>query len=273
MSSLPFHSTTERLHVECPHPDVLLVTMNRPETRNAVSFEMWQGFSALLEQLERETPVRAVVLTGAGPTFSTGGDVKIPPARGEGALAPATRLEWGQRVITRLRRLPIPTIAAVEGGAWGIGWSLALACDVLIAADNARFGAPFVHFGLTPDGGACWLLARQLGRRRAAELILSGREVGPAEALSLGLVSQQCPAGTAVETALAFASNIGHGNRHAVELSKRLLHNADDGGSLDTQHALELAYCTILQGGEELQRARTAYAARSAAKHAAPRTV
>jgi len=264
----PFDSGTGRLRVECQPEDVVLVTMNRPEARNAVSFEMWQGFSRLLDQLEQATPVRALVLTGAGGTFSTGGDIKIPPAHGEGALAPATRLEWGQRVIARLRRLPVPVIAAVEGGAWGMGWSLALACDVVFAADDARFGAPFVHFGLTPDGGACWLLARQLGRRRAAELVLSGREVKADEALSLGLASRLCTPGSVAETALAFARDIGSGNRHAVELTKRLLHAADEGGSLETSHALELAYCTILQRGDELQRARDAYAARSAAKHA-----
>jgi len=272
MSPSPFDSGTDRLRVEYQHEDVVLVTMNRPEAANAVSFEMWQGFSTLLDQLEQETPARAVVLTGAGHVFSTGGDVKIPPARGEGALAPATRLEWGQRVIARLRRLPVPVIAAVEGGAWGIGWSLALACDLVFAADNVRFGAPFVHFGLTPDGGACWLLTRQLGRQRTAELVLSGRDVEANEALALGLVTQLCPPGSTLDTALTFAQTIGAGNRHAVELSKRLLHSADEGGSLDASHMLELAYCAILQRGDELQRARDAYATRSAAKHAATKT-
>jgi len=268
MSPSSFHSGTERLHAQRLTGDVVQITMNRPEASNAVSFKMWQGFSTLLDQLEQDTPARAVVLTGAGRTFSTGGDVKIPPARGDGALAPATRLEWGQRVIARLRRLPVPVIAAIEGGAWGMGWSIALACDLSFVADNARFGAPFVHFGLTPDGGACWLLARQLGRQRAAELILSGREMSAQEAFSLGLVTQLCPPGHTLETAVAFAKTIGGGNQHAVELSKRLLHHADEGSSLDASHALELAYCAILQCGDELQRARDAYAARSAAKHA-----
>lgn len=257
---------TDRLRVETPHEGVFLVTLNRPEARNSVSFEMWQSFSILLDRIERETPARALVLTGAGGTFSTGGDIKIPPARGDGALALATRLEWGQQVIARLRRLPVPVIAAIEGGAWGMGWSLTLACDMVFVADNARFGAPFVHYGLTPDGGSCWLLARQLGRRRAAELIFSGRDIDAAEALSMGLASRICPAGATVQAALDFAQNIGNGNRHAVELTKRLLHAADDGSSLEASHSLELAYCTILQRGDELQRARDAYAARSAAK-------
>ncbi len=256
----------DRLKVETPHDGVLLVTLNRPEARNSVSFEMWASFAALLDRIECETPARALVLTGAGGTFSTGGDMKIPPARGEGALSPATRLEWGQRVIARLRRLPVPVVAAVEGGAWGMGWSLVLACDLVFAAENARFGAPFVNFGLAPDGGSCWLLARQLGRRRAAELVFSGRDIDAAEALSMGLASRICPTGTAVEAALKFAREIGNGNRHAVELTKRLLHTSEDGGSLEASHALELAYCAILQRGEELHRARESFAARSAAK-------
>lgn len=266
MTGTPTNPHSDRLRVETPHEGVLLVTLNRPEARNSVSFEMWESFSALLDRIECETPARALVLTGAGGTFSTGGDMKIPPARGEGALSPATRLEWGQRITARLRRLPVPVIAAVEGGAWGMGWSLVLACDLVFTAENARFGAPFVNFGLAPDGGSCWLLARQLGRRRAAELVFSGRDVDAAEALSLGLVSRICPAGATVEAALGFARGLGNGNRHAVELTKRLLHAAEDGGSLEANHSLELAYCAILQRGEELQRARDAFAARSAAK-------
>ncbi|WP_280117209.1 enoyl-CoA hydratase/isomerase family protein [Sphingobium fuliginis] len=80
----------------------------------------------------------------------------------------------GQRIIGRVRALPIPTVAAVEGGAFGVSWSLAMACDMIFAADNARFGAPFLEFGLVPDGGAAWFLTRQLGRARAAEIVFSG---------------------------------------------------------------------------------------------------
>lgn len=255
--SVPDTGTT-RLLVEWRENDVLLVTLNRPEARNAVSFEMWEGFSTLLDHVERNSPVRALILVGAGGHFSYGGDMKVPPARGEGALAAAARLEWGQRIIARLRRLPVPVIAAVEGGAFGIGWSLALASDMIFAAEGASFGAPFVNFGLTPDGGAAWLLGRQIGRYRAAELILSARTLPADEALGMGLVSRLCPTGGALDAALAFAATLGNGNRQAVELSKRLLHNAD-GSDLDASHALELAYCAHLQGGDELRRARDAF--------------
>ncbi len=251
---------TSRLVVEAPADGVVLVRLNRAEAKNAVSFEMWREFSALLDKLEHETPARALVLHGAGNFFSIGGDLKIAPAAGEGALALATRLEWGQRVISRLRRLPIPVIGAVEGGAFGVGWALLMSCDLIIAAENARFGAPFVDFGLTPDGGAAWFLTQRVGRHVAAELLFSGRTIEAPEAKSLGLLSTLCPPGAAVERALAMASSIGKGNRHAVELTKRLLQGAES-GDLEACHALELAYCAILQDGDELARAREAFAA------------
>lgn len=251
---------TPRLTVETLADGIVLAQLNRPEAKNAVSFEMWRAFSALLDTLEHDTPARALILHGAGNFFSIGGDLKLSPAAGEGALALASRLEWGQRVIARLRRLPIPVIGAVEGGAFGVGWALLMSCDLIIAAENARFGAPFVDFGLTPDGGAAWFLAQRVGRHVAAELLFSGRTIDAKEARALGLVSTLSAPGAALDTARAFASAIGKGNRHAVELTKRLLQGAET-GDLEACHALELAYCAILQDGDELARAREAFAA------------
>lgn len=260
MSESDTHLLVER------RPDhIIIATLNRPHARNAVSFEMWEALAALLDSLERDTPARALVITGAGGAFSNGGDLKIPPARGEGALAPAARLEWGQRVLARLMRMPIPVVAAIERGAFGIAWSLALACDLIVAASDANFGAPFVNVGLTPDGGAAWFLTRRLGRHRAADLLFSGRTIDAAEAHALGLVSTLCRPGDALADALALAQNLGRGNRHAMELTKRLIHSADS-GDLAATHALELAYCSILQSGDELARARAAFAAASATR-------
>ncbi len=246
--------------------DVALLTINRPRARNSVSFDMWAAFSAALDEIENGTPPRAVVLCGAAGHFSNGGDVKTGPARGDGALARGARLEIGQRIIARLRALPSPTIAAVEGGAHGIGWSLALACDVVIAASNARFSAPFIDFGLVPDGGAAWFLVRHMGRQRAAELFLSGRSMEADEAHGLGLVSRLVAPGEAVEEALRLGRALQ--NRQAAELTKRLLHVAET-SDLAACHALELVYCHSAQGGEEVIRAREAVLARAAAKKAA----
>ncbi|TVV77271.1 enoyl-CoA hydratase/isomerase family protein [Sphingomonas solaris] len=247
--------------------DVAIVTLNRRHAVNSVSFEMWEAFATALDTLERETPARGLVVTGAGGFFCIGGDVKLPPARGEGALAPAQRLEMGQRIVARLRRLPMPVIAAVEGGAYGIGWALALSADLVFAAGDAKFGAPFIDYGTVPDGGAAWLLERQLGRYRAAELILSGRTIAADEAERMGLVSRIVAKGTALGEATAFLGATGKGNRKATELAKRLIHGAQE-SSLEGSHALELAYCAICQTGDEVARARDAFIAQAKARRA-----
>ena len=256
------------LLVDARDDGVVVITLNRPRAKNTVSFAMWEQFAAALDRIEQGTPPRALVLHGAGGHFSNGGDVKLPPSRGEGALALAARLEMGQRIIHRLRALPVPAIAAIEGGAFGVGWSLAMACDMVIAAEDATFGAPFLQFGLVPDGGSAWFLAQRIGRPRAAEIIFSGRTIDAAEALSLGLISRTVPHGAAVDAALSLASAIGDGNRHAVELTKRLLHYSET-GDLAGSHALELAYCHLCQAGEEVPRAREKFKARAAARAAA----
>lgn len=261
-------SETPELLFELNDKGIAHIILNRPRAKNTVSFAMWEQFSAALDSLENATPARMLIISGAEGTFSNGGDVKLPPARGEGALALAARLEMGQRIISRVRALPIPTVAAVEGGAFGVSWSLAMACDMIFAATNACFGAPFLEFGLVPDGGAAWFLTRQLGKVRAADIIFSGRTLDAAEALSLGLVSRVVPPGMAVDEAMTLGETIGDGNRHAVELTKRLLQQAET-GDLAAAHALELAYCHICQAGGEVPRAREKFKARAAARAAA----
>lgn len=261
-------SDTSELLFQVNDNGVAHIILNRPRAKNTVSFAMWEQFSRALDQIENATPARMLIISGAEGYFSNGGDVKLPPARGEGALALAARLEMGQRIVSRVRALPVPTVAAVEGGAFGVSWSLAMACDMIFAAEDARFGAPFLEFGLVPDGGAAWFLTRQLGRARAAEIIFSGRTLDAAEALSLGLVSRVVPSGAVVDHAMALGETIGDGNRHAVELTKRLLNQAEN-GDLATTHALELVYCHSCQAGDEVPRARERFKAGAAAKAAA----
>ena len=261
-------SAARDLQVDQRDDGVVLVTLNRPQSRNTVSFAMWEAFDDLISRIGRDTPPRALVLRGADGWFSSGGDIKNPPARGEGALNRAARLELGQQVIRRLAALPVPTIAAVEGGAWGVSWGLALACDMLIAGQNATFGAPFVRFGLAPDGGVAWFLTRQIGRRRAAEILFSGRTVTASEALDMGLASRVVADDQVVAEALSLAAGLGEGNRRACELTKRLIHMADENG-LEGTLALELAYCHQLQTGDEALRARQAFVDRAAAKRKA----
>ncbi|MCG2841123.1 enoyl-CoA hydratase/isomerase family protein [Sandaracinobacter sp. RS1-74] len=261
---------TERppLIVEKREDGITVLTINRREARNTVSFEMWDLFSAALDELEGDTPARLLVITGAGGWFGNGGDVKNPPVRGDGALRLAARLEAGQRIVRRLRALPVPSVAAVEGGAYGISFALAMACDMIFAANDATFGAPFVDYGLVPDGGAAWFLNRRIGRARASEILYSGRSLDCGEALSLGLIARAVEPGTALEQAIHFGSTMGSGNRHAIELTRRLLDIAET-SDLPAAHALELVYCHTCQAGDEPTRAREAFIARAAAARAA----
>jgi enoyl-CoA hydratase/carnithine racemase len=258
-------SDEPHLLVERGEDDVVIATLNRPRARNTVSYRMWEELGRLLDELESETPARALVLCGAADYFSGGGDVKVPPAGGEGALRLVKRLEIGHRVLSRLRALPVPTIAAVEGGAWGIAWSITMCCDVVFAAESAIFAAPFVNLGIVPDGGLAWHLTRQLGRRVASDILLSGRTIDASEALALGVINRIVPDGAAVAKARAYGGALGQGNRMAVELAKRMIHEAES-CSLEASLAQELALCHITQGGEELARARAAFAARSAVR-------
>lgn len=258
-------SETGDLLVERTDDNIVIATLNRPRARNTVSFPMWEALGRLVAELEDESPARALILQGAEGYFSSGGDVKIPPARGQGALARGKRLEIGQRVLNRIQALPMPVIAAVEGGAYGVGWGIALACDLLFAGASVQFGAPFVKIGVVPDGGTAWMLTRELGRRKATEILLSCRSLDAVEAMNLGLVNQIVPDGQALTAALAFARDMGEGNVQAIELTKRMIHEAESSDRA-ASHALELAYCHITQGGEELARAREAFIARSAAR-------
>lgn len=235
--------------------DIVCIAINRPHARNALSFTVWEGIAAALDEIERDTPPRAVILYGIGAYFSAGGDIKIPPARGEGALHRAARVEYAQRVIHRLRAIPAPTIAAVEGGAIGLAWSLALACDMVIASENVRFQAPFANMGIVPDGGLVWFLTRRLGRYRTSEIVFSGRVLDAVEAEAAGLVTRLVSPGRAMATALEMVATMGAGNRKALELIKRLVHQAET-ADLASVNATELAYCQISQSGEEIVRSR-----------------
>ncbi len=258
-------SEEQHLLVERTDDNIVVATFNRPQARNTVSFAMWEGMAQLVSELEDASPARALILQGAAGYFSSGGDVKIPPARGEGALNRGKRLEIGQRVLSRIQALPMPVIAAVEGGAYGVGWGIALTCDLLFAGESVQFGAPFVKIGVIPDGGVAWMLTREIGRRRAADLLLSCRTIGAGEAFDLGLVSRVVPDGTTLAEALVFVRAMGEGNVQAVELTKRMIHTAETGDRAASL-AQELAYCQITQGGEELAKARAAFIARSAAR-------
>lgn len=234
---------------------VAIVRLNRPAKRNSMVWESWTSLRDELLAIRDEQQVGAVVLAGVGGFFSAGGDLKSTPARGSGPLSPVARLELAHGVLSLIRSLPIPVVAAVEGGAVGIGWSLVLACDLVVAADDAFFSAPFVARGVIPDGGAAWFLVERLGRLRATELALLGARLPAAEARVMALVNELCPAGSAEQVAVGLATSIASSDRSAVELSKRLLAGAE-GRSFESFLPLELAMATVSQLGGAAARAR-----------------
>lgn len=208
---------------------IAIVTLNDPSTRNAISdLAMIDAFVAAFEAIDRDTSVRAVVLTGAGSAFCSGGNLKkIGAPGGLGSGAPEmTRLEYKhgiQRIPLLMQAIDIPVIAAVNGPATGAGCDLACMCDIRIASENAVFVETFVKLGLIPGDGGAWLLQRVIGFARAAEMTFTGGEIDAAKALAWGLVTDVVPPGQLLDRAIALAERIAANPPHAVRMAKRLM--------------------------------------------------
>jgi enoyl-CoA hydratase/carnithine racemase len=224
---------------------VALVLLNRARQRNALRYESWTELSAVVNAVLADG-ARGVVLAGVNGFFCAGGDLKTGPAHGTGPLGPAGRVEHAQRVMEQLRAIPVPTIAAVEGAAVGLGWSLALSCDLVVCASDAFFAAPFVARAVVPDGGLAWRLTQQLGRHRAASLLLRGMRLPASEAERLGLVTDVVEPGSAVDRAIAIVNELAKADSGAVEMTKRLINSAES-AQLAAFHPLELAMATVAQ--------------------------
>src|SRR3954470_22431597 len=187
---------------------VAIVTMNRPEALNAFSPEQLDWLSGALHEVGLNRAVRAVVLTGAGDrAFAAGADI-----RAMAGMNAAERLEFarkGRAVASARERLPQPVIAAVNGYAFGGGCELAIACDIRLASENARFAQPEVGLGIPPGWGGSQRLPRLVGPGYAAEMILTGRQVAADEALRIGLVNAVHPLPRLLPEAMALAAQIG----------------------------------------------------------------
>lgn len=204
----------------------LLVTLNRPERRNAFDLDMRKAIAEAVFAARDDDEVKAVVFTGSGGAFCAGGDL--------GALSSQERSVYGDR--DRIRRLhpwfrelvhlEKPVIAAVEGPAFGAGFNLALAADFILGAPSARFCAVFGRIGLVPDLGGFFLLPRIVGLQRAKELVFSAREVGADEALRLGILFAVHPAERLLPEALALAARFHGASTEAIGLAKSVLNRS-----------------------------------------------
>jgi 2-(1,2-epoxy-1,2-dihydrophenyl)acetyl-CoA isomerase len=225
---------TDGLRVEIDGP-VATLTLDRPEALNALTVPMKVALRAALERIAGDRAVRAVILTGAGRAFCAGQDL----AEREQPDATPLEVEVRERynpIIRALRSMDQPVIAAVNGVAAGAGASLAFACDLRIAAEEARFVLAFGRIGLVPDSGATWFLPRIVGPARAAEMALVGDPVDAAGALRIGLVSKVVPAEALLDEVRAIADKIATSAPRAVALTK---HALDRSWSLDLDAVLD----------------------------------
>ena len=226
------------VRVERARDAVALVTLDRPERMNAMAFDVMVPLREALEEVSADNEVRVVVLTGAGKAFCSGADLEDPgrvPGV-EGLTLPTIALRSMQLlddVITTIRRMHQPVIAAVNGAAIGGGFCLALSCDIRVAADAAYFRAAGINNGLTASElGISYLLPRVVGAGRAAELMLTGRDLPAEEALHIGLVSQVVEPDVLLERCYDMAARVAAYSRPGVELTKRMLAASLDASSL-----------------------------------------
>ncbi|HYH33628.1 MAG TPA: enoyl-CoA hydratase/isomerase family protein [Nocardioides sp.] len=225
------------LRLERPGEGVALLTLDNPDQRNAMSEQMTRSWTAALEELAADRSLRVVVVTGAGSAFCSGGDTSWIAGEPDASVDDLrARMLPFYRAWLAVRRLEVPTLAAVNGPAIGAGLCLALACDLRFAATGARLGVPFVRLGMHPGMGATWLLPEVVGAAHARDLLLTGRVVDAEEALRLGLVSRVIePAGfrdEVLETATAIAATAPVASR-LTTLALR------DGGHADLEAALQ----------------------------------
>src|SRR3954462_11702096 len=203
---------------------VALVTLNRPEARNAISPEVSQAMAGVLDEVEGDSALRAVVLTGRGEVFSAGADLKVVAsgkandiARGKGGFA---------GIVTR--NFPKPIIAAVNGPALAGGFEIVLSCDLVVAAETARFGIPEVKRGLMAAAGGLIRLPKRVPLAIALEMAMTGDPIDANRALALGLVNRVVPADQVVKEATAIAERIGENAPIAVRMARRLVREAPE---------------------------------------------
>lgn len=217
----------------------LVLTLSSPEFRNALGPEMYAAGVEALNVAESSADVRSVVITGANGIFCAGGNLQrlqnnrqLPPEH------QAQSIEGLHNWIEAIRTFPKPVIAAVEGPAAGAGFSLALACDMIVAARNSVFVMAYSSIALSPDGGGSWSLSRAVPRQLATELLMCGERIGAERLQQLGLVNRLTDAGQALDEALKLADQLNARAPNALASIKELLSDAD-GSTLNAQLARE----------------------------------
>jgi enoyl-CoA hydratase/carnithine racemase len=217
----------------------MVLTLSNPEHRNALGPEMYAAGIEALSVAESSPDVRSVVITGEGKLFSAGGNLqRLQANRQQSPEVQAQSIEGLHGWIESVRTFPKPVIAAVEGAAAGAGFSLALACDLIVAAEDAVFVMAYSNIALSPDGGATWALGRALPRQLATELLMLGERIGARRLQELGLVNRIAAPGGALDGALALAERLNERAPNALASIKELMNEAD-GATLSGHLAAE----------------------------------
>jgi enoyl-CoA hydratase/carnithine racemase len=202
---------------------VVTLTLNRPERKNAMNTAMFSELLTVFREVDVSSTDRVLVITGAGDAFCSGADLSD---RGSDPRHSLYRLHWVADIALALHRIPKPVIAKVNGVAVGAGMNLALACDLIVASDTARFSEIFARRGLSIDFGGSWLLPRLIGMHRAKELALFADIISAKEAVELGLVNRVLPPGELDAFVNDWANRLAAGPPIALSLTKRLLTNS-----------------------------------------------
>jgi enoyl-CoA hydratase len=212
-----------------------VITLNRPNVLNALNRATMDELVQALESMERDAQVRCAVITGAGRAFAAGADIKEMA----GASAPEMLAGYRFQQWERIRKIPVPLIAAVNGMALGGGCELAMLCDMIVAAETAQFGQPEINLGIMPGAGGTQRLTRAIGKARAMEIVLTGRPISARQAEAFGLVTKVVPAEAVLDEAVALAKEIASKPAVAVRLAKE---------------AILKAFDTTLEGGLDYER-------------------
>ncbi|GAC1551069.1 MAG: enoyl-CoA hydratase [Collimonas sp.] len=241
---------------------VRILINNNPAARNAITASLYAELPAALAKAEADPEVGAIVLTGSGDFFCSGGDLNQLATRRDLSLAERrVKLEGLHDLIRAIRHCGKPVIAAVEGGAAGAGLSIALACDMLVTARNAFFSVAYVKVGLTPDGGATAFLAQFVARQILTELCLTGDRITGERLHAMGAVNRLTDPGAALDEAVALAAHLATGPARASARIKSLCRHAY-GADLDAQMELEAQYMVVSQGDAEAAEGISAFLAK-----------
>ncbi|MEA2573207.1 MAG: 2-(1,2-epoxy,2-dihydrophenyl)acetyl-CoA isomerase [Chloroflexia bacterium] len=204
---------------------VLTITLNRPDVLNAFNRQMTDELQDAFKKAERDSQVRCIVLTGAGRAFSSGEDLKSRSANGETDFGSTLRQRYNP-LVSKMRNIDKPVLGSINGVAAGAGCSIALACDLRIASDKARFMEVFVRVGLVPDSGSSFFLPRLVGLGKALEMAFLGDEMGADEALRTGLVNRVVPAEELEGATRELALRLAKAPTKAIGLAKRAVNRA-----------------------------------------------